>query len=175
MRRSLVIYDFAPDPSEFHNIWEKFSFIFYQCVLLHIFDFWLWLTQRRRAWVELWVPSSTPRSRTTADRDVGSVGGAPFSRPSQQRERGGLRGGWGMAKTLTRGSGPFVQKRVGGEGGDQYRHIAYLGKMRWFISLWARVHFHLVYNIKLQNMEEHQLLVGSKYSMQKHVMYSSCE
>ena len=31
MRRSLVIYDFAPDPSEFPNIWRKFSFLFYQC------------------------------------------------------------------------------------------------------------------------------------------------
>ncbi len=31
MRRSLVIYDFAPDPSEFPNIWGKFSFLFYQC------------------------------------------------------------------------------------------------------------------------------------------------
>ncbi len=33
MRRSLVIYDFAPDPSECHNIWGKFSFLFYQCTL----------------------------------------------------------------------------------------------------------------------------------------------
>ncbi len=31
MRRSLVIYDFAPDHSEFPNIWGKFSFLFYQC------------------------------------------------------------------------------------------------------------------------------------------------
>ncbi len=31
MRRSLVIYDFAPDPSEFPNIWGKFYFLFYQC------------------------------------------------------------------------------------------------------------------------------------------------
>ncbi len=33
-RRSLVIiliYDFAPDPSEFPKIWWKFSFLFYQC------------------------------------------------------------------------------------------------------------------------------------------------
>jgi hypothetical protein len=28
---SLVKYDFAPDPSEFPNIWGKFSFLFYQC------------------------------------------------------------------------------------------------------------------------------------------------
>jgi hypothetical protein len=28
MRRSLVIYDFAPDPSEFPNIWEHFLFFF---------------------------------------------------------------------------------------------------------------------------------------------------
>ncbi len=31
MRRSLVIYDFSPDPSEFPNIWGKFSLLFYQC------------------------------------------------------------------------------------------------------------------------------------------------
>jgi hypothetical protein len=31
MRRSLVIDDFAPDHSEFPNIWGKFSFLFYQC------------------------------------------------------------------------------------------------------------------------------------------------
>ncbi len=31
MRRSLVIYDFAPDPSEFPNMWGKFYFLFYQC------------------------------------------------------------------------------------------------------------------------------------------------
>ncbi len=30
MRRPLVIYDFAPDPSEFPYIWEKFYFLFYQ-------------------------------------------------------------------------------------------------------------------------------------------------
>jgi hypothetical protein len=28
MRRPLVIYDFAPDPSEFPYIWEKFYFLF---------------------------------------------------------------------------------------------------------------------------------------------------
>ncbi len=33
LRRSLVMYDFAPDPSEFPNIWGKFYFIFYQCAL----------------------------------------------------------------------------------------------------------------------------------------------
>jgi hypothetical protein len=27
----VVIYDFAPDPSEFPYIWEKMSFLFYQC------------------------------------------------------------------------------------------------------------------------------------------------
>jgi hypothetical protein len=31
MRRPLVIYDFAPDPSEFPYIRGKFYFIFYQC------------------------------------------------------------------------------------------------------------------------------------------------
>jgi hypothetical protein len=31
MSGSLVIYDFAPDPSEFPNIWGKFYFLFYQC------------------------------------------------------------------------------------------------------------------------------------------------
>ncbi len=31
VRRPLVIYDFAPDPSEFPNICGKFSFLFYQC------------------------------------------------------------------------------------------------------------------------------------------------
>ncbi len=31
IRRSLVIYDFAPDPSEFPKLWRKFSFLFYQC------------------------------------------------------------------------------------------------------------------------------------------------
>jgi hypothetical protein len=31
MRRPLVIYDFAPDPSEFPYILGKFYFIFYQC------------------------------------------------------------------------------------------------------------------------------------------------
>ncbi len=31
MRRSLVIYDFAPDPSEFPDKGEKFYFLFYQC------------------------------------------------------------------------------------------------------------------------------------------------
>jgi hypothetical protein len=33
MRRLLLIYDFAPDPSEFPNIWGKFYFLFYQCGL----------------------------------------------------------------------------------------------------------------------------------------------
>jgi hypothetical protein len=33
MRRPLVIYDFAPDPSEFPYIWGKFYFLFYQCSL----------------------------------------------------------------------------------------------------------------------------------------------
>ncbi len=33
LRRSLVIYDFAPDPSEFPYIWGKFYFLFYQCSL----------------------------------------------------------------------------------------------------------------------------------------------
>jgi hypothetical protein len=28
MRRSLVIYNFAPDPSEFPNIWKKLAFLF---------------------------------------------------------------------------------------------------------------------------------------------------
>jgi hypothetical protein len=32
MRRPLVIYDFAPDPSSFPYIWGKFSFLFYQCM-----------------------------------------------------------------------------------------------------------------------------------------------
>jgi hypothetical protein len=32
MRRSLVIYDFAPDPSEFPIICGIFSFFFYQCI-----------------------------------------------------------------------------------------------------------------------------------------------
>ncbi len=32
MRRSLIIYDFAPDPYEFPNIRGKFSFLFYQYV-----------------------------------------------------------------------------------------------------------------------------------------------
>jgi hypothetical protein len=31
MRRSLGIYDFAPDPSEFPYLRGKFSFLFYQC------------------------------------------------------------------------------------------------------------------------------------------------
>jgi hypothetical protein len=31
MRRSLVIYDFAPDHSDFLNTRGKFYFIFYQC------------------------------------------------------------------------------------------------------------------------------------------------
>ncbi len=31
MRRLLVIYDLAPDPYEFPNIWGKFSFLFDQC------------------------------------------------------------------------------------------------------------------------------------------------
>ncbi len=31
MRRSLVIYDFAPDPSKFPNIRVKLKFRFYQC------------------------------------------------------------------------------------------------------------------------------------------------
>ncbi len=31
MRRSLVRNAFAPDPSEFPNIWGKFSLLFYQC------------------------------------------------------------------------------------------------------------------------------------------------
>ncbi len=31
-------------------------------------------------------------------RDVGSVGGAPFSRPSQQREGGGVKSGGGGGK-----------------------------------------------------------------------------
>ncbi len=35
MKRLLVIYDFAPDPSEFPYIWGKFYFIFYQCVFLN--------------------------------------------------------------------------------------------------------------------------------------------
>jgi hypothetical protein len=30
MRRSLVIFDFEPDPSEFPNIYEE-NFLFYQC------------------------------------------------------------------------------------------------------------------------------------------------
>ncbi len=34
--RALVIYDFAPDPSEFPNIGGKFSFLFYQCILLAV-------------------------------------------------------------------------------------------------------------------------------------------
>ncbi len=33
MRRLLVISDFAPAPSEFPNIWGKFSFLFYECGL----------------------------------------------------------------------------------------------------------------------------------------------
>jgi hypothetical protein len=33
MRRSLVIYDFAPDPSKFPNVWGKFYFLFHQCSL----------------------------------------------------------------------------------------------------------------------------------------------
>ncbi len=32
MRRLLVTYDFAPDPSEFPYIGGKFYFIFYQCL-----------------------------------------------------------------------------------------------------------------------------------------------
>jgi hypothetical protein len=40
MRRSLVIYDFAPDPSECHNIWGKFSFLFYQCTLYYTCRGW---------------------------------------------------------------------------------------------------------------------------------------
>ncbi len=31
MRKLLVIYDFAPDPSEFPYIWRKFHFLFHQC------------------------------------------------------------------------------------------------------------------------------------------------
>ncbi len=39
MRKSLVIYDFAPDPSEFPNIWGKFYFLFYLCIhITLIFD-----------------------------------------------------------------------------------------------------------------------------------------
>ncbi len=34
MRRSLVIYDFAPDPSKFPNIRGKFNFLFYQCIII---------------------------------------------------------------------------------------------------------------------------------------------
>ncbi len=35
MRRLLVLHDFTPDPSEFPNIWEKFSLFFlsYQCTI----------------------------------------------------------------------------------------------------------------------------------------------
>ncbi len=32
VRRPLVIYDFAPDPSEYPYIGGKFYFLFYQCV-----------------------------------------------------------------------------------------------------------------------------------------------
>ncbi len=32
MRRPLGIYYFASDPSEYPNIWGKFSFLFYQCI-----------------------------------------------------------------------------------------------------------------------------------------------
>ncbi len=35
MRRPLVIYEFAPDPSEFPYIRGKFSFLFYQCTIRH--------------------------------------------------------------------------------------------------------------------------------------------
>jgi hypothetical protein len=48
MRRSLVIYDFAPDPSEFPNIWGKFYFIFYQCTL-HIIEIYWTVTRRSLA------------------------------------------------------------------------------------------------------------------------------
>ncbi len=33
MRRSLVIYDFAPNPSEFPNTWGKFYFLFISVTL----------------------------------------------------------------------------------------------------------------------------------------------
>ncbi len=33
MRRSLVIYDFTPGPSECPNIGGKFNFLFYQCTM----------------------------------------------------------------------------------------------------------------------------------------------
>ncbi len=36
MRRPLVIYDFAPDPSEFPYLWEKISFLFYHCTILDV-------------------------------------------------------------------------------------------------------------------------------------------
>ncbi len=50
--RSLVIYDFAPEPSEFPNIWGKFYFIFYQCTCTHSYKhtpvhkvgLWYWTT-----------------------------------------------------------------------------------------------------------------------------------
>jgi hypothetical protein len=48
MRRSLVIYDFAPEPSEFPNIWGKFYFLFYQFTCPHsykhtpVHKVWLW-------------------------------------------------------------------------------------------------------------------------------------
>ncbi len=32
VRRSLVIYDFAPDPYEFPYMWGKLNFLFYQCM-----------------------------------------------------------------------------------------------------------------------------------------------
>jgi hypothetical protein len=37
MRRPLVIYDFAPDPSEFPYIWGKFYFLF-QCISTESFS-----------------------------------------------------------------------------------------------------------------------------------------
>jgi hypothetical protein len=37
-RRQLVIYDFAPDPSEFPHIGVKFYFLFYQCTLYRRLD-----------------------------------------------------------------------------------------------------------------------------------------
>ncbi len=36
IKRSLVIYDFAPDPSKFPNKWGKFYFLLYQCILLAV-------------------------------------------------------------------------------------------------------------------------------------------
>jgi hypothetical protein len=34
MGKPLVIYDFAPDPSEFPNKLGKFDFLLYQCMLI---------------------------------------------------------------------------------------------------------------------------------------------